>query len=124
MLVVDSFTKWVEAFPMDSQEVVEVELCLFENIFSRFGYPKSLVSDRGKSFMNNLVSILCNIFEIKHFLTSSYHPQTNSQFERKTSALIQCLREYIVKEKNKLLLKLPGVLIALLNSPSTHSTEI
>ena len=83
LLIVDSFTKSV-----DSQEVVEVEQCLFENIFSRFGYPKSLVSDKGKSFMNNFVSRLCDIFEIKDFLTSSYHPQTNSQFGRKTSTLI------------------------------------
>ena len=66
--------------------------------------------------------VSCDIFEIKHFLASSYHPQTNSQFERKTSTLIQCLSEYIDKDKNKLPSKLPGVLMALQNSPSTQST--
>ena len=123
LLVVDSFTKWVEAFPMKSQEAVEVAKCLFENIFSRFGCPKSLVSDRGKSFMNNLVTSLCDIFEIKHFLTSSYHPQTNSQVERTNSTLIQCLRAYTDKEQNNWPSKLPGILMALRNSPSTQSTD-
>ena len=72
--------------------------------------------------MKNLDSSLCDIFEIKHFLASSYHPRTNSQFERKTSTLIQCLSEYIDKDKIKLPFKLPGVLMALRNSPSTPST--
>lgn len=98
LLVVDSFTKWVEAFPMRTQEATEVARCLIENIFTRFGCPNSLVSDRGKSIMNNLVSSLCDIFDIRHFLTSSYHPQTNSQVERTNSTLIRCLRAYADKQ--------------------------
>lgn len=108
LLVVDSFIKWVEAFPMQSQEAVAVAKCLFENIFTRFGCQKSLVSDRGKSFMNNLLASLCDIFEIKHFLTSNYPPQTNSQVERTNSTLIQCLRAYTDKEHNKWPSKLPA----------------
>lgn len=108
LLVVDSFIKWVEAFPMQSQEAVAVAKCLFENIFTTFGCQKSLVSDRGKSFMNNLLASLCDIFEIKHFLTSNYPPQTNSQVERTNSTLIQCLRAYTDKEQNKWPSKLPA----------------
>ena len=73
--------------------------------------------------MNNLVNSLCDIFEIKHFLTSSYHPQTNSQVERTNSTLIQCLRAYIDKDQNNWPSKLPGILMALRNSPSTQSTD-
>ena len=123
LLVVDSFTKWVEAFPMKTQESSDVANCLFENIFSRFGCPKYLVSDRGKSFMNSIVASLCEILEIKHFLTSSYHPQTNSQVERTNSTLIQCLRAYTDKHQENWPNKLPGILMALRNSPSTQSTD-
>lgn len=109
---------------MKTQEATEVGRCLFENIITRYGCPKSLVSDRGKSFMNNLISYLCDIFDIKHFLTSSYHPQTNSQVERTNSTLIQCLRAYYAdKEQNNWPSKLPGILMALRNSPSTQSTS-
>lgn len=73
--------------------------------------------------MNNLISYLCDIFDIKHFLTSSYHPQTNSQVERTNSTLIQCLRAYADKEQNNWPSKLPGILMALRNSPSTQSTS-
>lgn len=123
LLIVDSFTKWVEAFPMKTQESTEVADCLFQNVFTRYGCPKYLVSDRGKSFMNSLVSCLCDIFEIKHYLTSSYHPQTNSQVERTNSTLIQCLRAYTDKHQENWPKKLPGILMALRNSPSTQSTS-
>ena len=123
LIVVDSFTKWIEAFPLKTQESQEVAKCLFENVFARFGAPRYLVSDRGKSFMNNLVNALCELFDIKQFLTSSYHPQTNSQVERTNSTILQCFRAYCDKDQNNWPHKLPGILMALRNSPSTQSTE-
>lgn len=123
LLIVDSFTKWIEAFPMKTQESTEVADCLFQNVFTRFDCPKYLVSDREKSFMNSLVSCLCDIFEIIHYLTSGYHPQTNSQVERTNSTLIQCLRAYTDKHQENWPKKLPGIIMALRNSSSTQSTS-
>ena len=123
LVIVDSFTKWIEAFPMKTQESTEVATCLFENVFTRFGCPKYLVSDRGRSFMNNLITALCELFDIKQFLTSSYHPQSNSQVERTNSTIIQCLRAYCSKDQNTWPVKLPGILMALRRSPCTQSTE-
>ena len=72
LVIVDSFTKWIEAFPMKTQESTEVATCLFENVFTRFGCPKYLVSDRGRSFMNNLITALCELFDIKHHRIISF----------------------------------------------------
>ncbi|CAG2211387.1 unnamed protein product [Mytilus edulis] len=109
LVLVDSCSKWVEAFAMKTQEASEVAKVLFKEVFSRFGAARFLVSDRGKSFMNNLVLSLCEIFDVTRYHTSLYHPQTNGA--------------YCDQAQNNWPDKLPGILMALRNSPSTQSTE-
>ncbi|VDH95751.1 Hypothetical predicted protein [Mytilus galloprovincialis] len=123
LVLVDSCSKWVEAFAMKTQEASEVAKVLFKEVFSRFGAARFLVSDRGKSFMNNLVLSLCEIFDVTRYHTSSYHPQTNGLVERCNSTLIKSFRAYCDKAQNNWPDKLPGILMALRNSPSTQSTE-
>ena len=89
-LMVDSFTKWVEAFPMKTQEASEVAKIIFRESIARFECPRILVSDRGRNFMSTLV------FDIARQHTSSYHPQTNGLVERAISTLIKSFRAYCV----------------------------
>jgi hypothetical protein len=58
LVVVDSFSKWCEAFDMKTQEALEIADILFREIFTRYGAPKVLISDRGRNFMSKLVSAL------------------------------------------------------------------
>ena len=78
LLIVDSFTKWPECFPLKTQEASEVARVLYDEIICRYGAPLSLVTDRGQNFMSSLITELCKLFEIKKVNTSSYHPQTNA----------------------------------------------
>ena len=48
LLVVDSFSKWCEAFPLESQYSKLVASVLYNEIITRYGTPSVLVSDRGK----------------------------------------------------------------------------
>ncbi|CAG2257306.1 unnamed protein product [Mytilus edulis] len=107
LLVVDSFTRWIEGFPMKNQEATEVAKVLFEQIFSRFGAPSKIVSDLGKQFTSNLIHALSEIFDIKQHFTSAYHPQTNSFCERNNRTLIQSLRAYCDKDQENWPAKLP-----------------
>ncbi|CAC5367310.1 unnamed protein product [Mytilus coruscus] len=45
LLVVDSFTRWIEGFPMKNEEATEDAKVLFEQIFSRFGAPSKIISN-------------------------------------------------------------------------------
>lgn len=65
LLVVDSFSKWTEAFPMRTEEAKEVADILYNEIFTRYGAPQTIVSDRGRNFMSKLVNALCEFFEVK-----------------------------------------------------------
>jgi deoxyhypusine synthase len=42
--MVDSFTKWIEAFPKKTQEASEVAKIIFREIIARLGCPIILVS--------------------------------------------------------------------------------
>ena len=94
LLVVDSFSRWCEAIPLQSQEASVVAEALFSEIICRYGAPSVLVSDRGQNFMSKLVAALCELFDITRHHTSSYHPQTNSTVERLNSTIAQSLRIY------------------------------
>ena len=73
LVIVDSFSKWCESFPLRTQEATEIASILYNEVFTRFGCPDTIVSDRGKDFMSKLVKALCEMLEITRHHTSSYH---------------------------------------------------
>ena len=122
LLIVDSFSKWPEAFPLKTMEAKEIAKVLYAEIFSRYGAPDVIVSDRGQNFISKLVTAVCEIFQVTRHRTSSYHPQTNSTCERMNSTIAQCLRAYVDKEQQNWPDVLPSVMMAMRMSPSTQSS--
>lgn len=102
LLVVDSFSKFPEAFPLKIQESKEIAEVLFAEIIAGYGAPRVIVSDRGQNFLSKLVTAVCEIFEVTRHFTSAYHPQKNAACERMNSTIAHCLRTYInPKQTNK-----------------------
>ena len=54
---------------------------LKENIFSRFGVPKAIISDGGSHFCNKPFENLLAKYGVKHKVATLYHPQTSGQVE-------------------------------------------
>ena len=52
LLAVDYVSKWVESIPTRSNDNKVVLRFLKENIFSRFGTPRAIISDQGTHFKN------------------------------------------------------------------------
>ena len=50
VLLTESLTGWPEAFPLNTIEASVVAKVLYENVFTRFGAPRTLMSDRGTTF--------------------------------------------------------------------------
>lgn len=124
LLVVDSFSKWPEAFPLRTQDSTEIAKVLFKEIFCRYGAPYTIVTDRGQNFMSKLVTAVCQIFQVTRHFTSSYHPQTNATCERMNSTIAQCLRTYVNQSQTNWHDILPGILMAIRMSPSTQSSDL
>ena len=54
LVMIDTFTGWIEAFPIQTEKAKEVvKKKLLYVIILRFGLPRSLQSDNGKSFTPN-----------------------------------------------------------------------
>ncbi|RVX16224.1 Retrovirus-related Pol polyprotein from transposon 297 [Vitis vinifera] len=81
ILIVELFDVWGIDF-MDLSNVFWVVLkFLKENIFSRFGVPKAIISDGGAHFCNKPFEALLSKYGVKHKVATPYHPQTSGQVE-------------------------------------------
>ena len=121
--VIDSFSRWPELFAINSDDSQTIAKILYEEVFSRYGAPRVLVSDRGQNFMSKLVKAVSSLFQVTRHHTSSYHPQTNSTCERLNSTINQSIRAYCPTEQSNWPSKIPGILIAHRMTPATRSTS-
>ncbi|RVW25434.1 Retrovirus-related Pol polyprotein from transposon 297 [Vitis vinifera] len=78
---VDYVSKWVEAIPCRTNDHKVVLKFLKENIFSRFGVPKAIISDGGTHFCNKPFEAILAKYGIKHKVATPYHHQTSGQVE-------------------------------------------
>ncbi|KAL2242612.1 UNVERIFIED_CONTAM: Transposon Ty3-G Gag-Pol polyprotein [Sesamum indicum] len=81
ILGVDYVSKWVEAKATRVDDAKTVVEFVKANIFSRFGMPRAIISDRGTHFCNKVVDALFKKYNITHRISTAYHPQTNGQAE-------------------------------------------
>ena len=123
LLIVDSGSKWCEAFPTKTQEAAEVAKVFYKEIICRYGAPRSILTDKGQCFMAKLIQELCKIFQITKMTTSSYHPQTNATCERFNSFILQSLRAYCNRDQDIWPEILPSILLAYRSTPATESTQ-
>ena len=74
-------SKWVEAIACNHNDHKVVVKFLKENIFTRFGVPKAIISDEGTHFCNKIFNNLLTKYGVKHKVATPYHPQTSGQLE-------------------------------------------
>src|SRR5881227_655600 len=98
LVVTDYLTKWPEVIAMKEATAENVVEFIYKGIICTHGCPKVILSDRGTHFRNKLVDGLCEKFEIKHKLSSPYHPQTNGLVERFNRTLCESLAKVSGKE--------------------------
>lgn len=78
---VDYVSKWVEAVPSKANDHKVVVKFLQDNIFTRFGTPRAIISDGGSHFNNHAFASLMKKYGITHKVGTPYHPQTSGQVE-------------------------------------------
>ncbi|KAL8563835.1 hypothetical protein ACOMHN_061959 [Nucella lapillus] len=74
VVAVDYLSKYVEAAPLKIKEAPAI-LTFFDNICSRFGFPKVVITDQGREFCNQLLEDYCNVNGISHRTSTACHPQ-------------------------------------------------
>uniref|UniRef100_A0A1X7VLE3 Integrase catalytic domain-containing protein n=1 Tax=Amphimedon queenslandica TaxID=400682 RepID=A0A1X7VLE3_AMPQE len=76
------------------------------------GLPSVIITDQRREFHNQFNSELMSLFDIKHRMTSPYHPQANGLDERYNQALINSLAKYVQQNHDQWDEKLSEVVYA------------
>ena len=84
---VDSTTRWPVVTATKDATAATVANFLYEKILMQYGAPEEILSDRGSSFMANVLQTYLKLCHTKQTFTSAYHPRTNSTAERYNQTL-------------------------------------
>ena len=96
---VDYVSKWVEAIPCKTNDHRVVLKFLKDNVFSRFGVPKAIISDGGTHFCNKPFETLLANYRMKHKVATLYHPQTSGHVELANTEIKTILMKVVNSNK-------------------------
>jgi hypothetical protein len=74
LVAVDYVLKWIEAISSWNNDHKTMIKFLKENIFSRFGIPRAMISDGGTHFFNKPFESLMKIYGITHKVSTPLSP--------------------------------------------------
>ena len=89
LTIIDHCTHFPEAVPLVTHETSDVAQALV-SVFSRYGFPREILSDCGSEFMSKLMKIFMDEFKIKHIRTSPYHQPQMGPVSVLTAPLSPC----------------------------------
>lgn len=90
LVIVDAYTKYVSLTPVKSTKTKET-IKAFRNLFSYFGSPTRIITDRGTSFTSKNFKSFVNSIGTKHILNSVATPRANGQVERYNRTILASL---------------------------------
>src|SRR3954465_10738586 len=96
VVMVDKFTKWIEAKPVKMAESGPV-IDFISGIVHRYGVPHSIITDNGTNFAADEVKLWCKNMGINLDHASAYHPQTNGQVERANGLIMSGIKPRLVR---------------------------
>ncbi|RDX65069.1 hypothetical protein CR513_56306, partial [Mucuna pruriens] len=115
-IVVDYFTKWVEAEPFATISAERKIIC-------RFGIPAEIVSNNGTQFASQSMAEFYKGLGIKQIFTSVEHPQSNGQAEAANRVILKGLRKRLEEAKGRWAEELPQVLWSYHTTPYSTTNE-
>jgi transposase InsO family protein len=103
---------WAEAREVKDCSATIATRFIFDDIITRFGCPKILMSDQGTHFINKTVEALTGEFEVHHQKSTPYHPQENGTVEAFNKILETTLTKICSANRNDWDLRVLAVLWA------------
>ena len=97
LVMIDTFTGWIEGFSTWTKEAEEVvkkkkKKLLHESI-PRFGLPRSLQSDNRTSFTSKVTQGVSKALGITYYLHCAWRPQSSGKVERTNQFLKSAIKK-------------------------------
>ena len=113
LLVVDYVSKRVEAIACPKNDSITVVNFMEKHIFSRFGTPRTIISDEGSHFEKRLFERLMGKYRVKHAMGLAYHSQSNGQAEISNKEIKKILEKTVNTNRKDWAIKLEDTLWAI-----------
>jgi IS30 family transposase len=98
-VVVDYFTKWVEAKPLANIKAPTIQKFFWQNIIYRFIVLRELTVDSGKQFDFYTFREYCKTLGTHTKFSSVYHPQSNGAVERANGLIFSGIKKCLFDQK-------------------------
>ena len=121
LVMVENFSRWAELVPVCDTTAETTAVAIYQHLFTRFGMPRTLITDRHRSFVNELLEALCKLLGVKQTFVSPRHPRANGMCERQNQVIKSHLRKVIDPQQCDWHLKLPSVALATRAFPNSSS---
>jgi transposase InsO family protein len=126
LVIVDKFTKWIEATSVTTQDSMAA-VNFIKSLIFRFGVPHSIITDIGTNFTSKEFKDYCEGMGIKLNFASVAHPQTNGQVEKANGLICNGIKKRLLapleKAKHAWVDELPSVLWSLRTMPNAATQE-
>src|SRR3954470_18962815 len=124
LVVVDKFTKWIEAVPITSSTTL-MTVNFIKSIIFRFGEPHNIITDNDTNFKAAEFQNFCEELGIKINYASVAHLQSNGQVEKANGLVCGGIKKWLLAPLEQAggnwVEELPAVLWSLRTTPNTST---
>ena len=99
LVIIDSFSRAVELFPLKTGDAESVVECLYD-CYNRWGRPMRVRCDGAKAFLGSVCRVFNKKMGVKVHSIEPYSPQQNGQVERVNQEIMRHLRAIVLSEES------------------------
>ena len=101
LVLINHFTQYICAYFIEDHQATTVAKVLYDEYFSVFGFPHWLMLDNAQEFIGKVLTVLCDLLNVKQVRTSPYHPQLNGSVKCTHQTLIRMVGKLDPKRKSR-----------------------
>lgn len=87
-------TKYLITVPIPNKEAKTIAKAVFENFILIYGTPKTIRTDLGTEYKNEIMKELCKMLNMEHNFSTAYHHESLGTIERNHRIFNEYLRAY------------------------------